>query len=71
MTGRGQRPAWTALIEEEFGDDIMGDATSTWTSRARATRRATASRIGLTGKFLPFKYYGATGNALAYGLTEE
>jgi cyanate lyase len=26
---------------------------------------------GMTGKFLPFKYYGAMGNALAYGLKEE
>jgi hypothetical protein len=25
----------------------------------------------MTGKFLPYKYYGATGNALAYGLIEE
>jgi len=25
----------------------------------------------MTGKFLPFKYYGATGNALAHGLKEE
>jgi hypothetical protein len=25
----------------------------------------------MTGKFLPFKYYGATGNALPYGLKEE
>jgi cyanate lyase len=28
-------------------------------------------KIGLTGKFLPFKYYGPTGNAQAYGLKEE
>ena len=28
-------------------------------------------RIAMTGKFLPFKYYGATGNALAVGLKEE
>jgi cyanate lyase len=27
--------------------------------------------IGMTGKFLPFKYDGATGNAQAYGLKEE
>ena len=27
-------------------------------------------KIGMTGKFLPFKYYGSTGNALAYGLKE-
>jgi len=25
----------------------------------------------MSGKFLPFKYYGATGNELAYGLKEE
>ena len=28
-------------------------------------------KINMTGKFLPFKYYGATGNALAYGLKED
>jgi len=37
-------PAWKALIEEEFGDGIMGEATSTWRSSASPTRRATASR---------------------------
>jgi cyanate lyase len=29
------------------------------------------SRNGMSGKFLPYKYYGATGNALAYGLKKE
>ena len=28
-------------------------------------------KITLSGKFLPFKYYGATGNAQAYGYKEE
>jgi cyanate lyase len=28
-------------------------------------------KIVMSGKFLPYKYYGATGNALAYGLKEE
>ena len=28
-------------------------------------------KITMSGKFLPFKYYGATGNALGYGLKEE
>jgi cyanate lyase len=27
--------------------------------------------IGLSGKFLPFKYYDAKGNELAYELKEE
>jgi cyanate lyase len=28
-------------------------------------------KITMSGKFLPFKYYGATGNAQAYGFKEE
>ena len=28
-------------------------------------------KIGMSGKFLPFKYYGATGNVLTYGTKEE
>ncbi len=28
-------------------------------------------KLAMTGKFLPFKYYGATGNAQAYGYKEE
>jgi hypothetical protein len=46
---------------------------------ARTTERRSFSgnpkgdsvKITMSGKFLPFKYYGATGNALAYGLKEE
>jgi cyanate lyase len=28
-------------------------------------------KITMSGKFLPFKYYGATGNAQQYGYKEE
>lgn len=28
-------------------------------------------QIGMTSKFLPFKFYGATGNEQAYGYNEE
>jgi cyanate lyase len=28
-------------------------------------------KITMSGKFLPFKYYGSTGDAMAYGLKEE
>jgi cyanate lyase len=28
-------------------------------------------RLTMSGKFLPFKYYGATGNEQAYGYKEE
>ena len=37
----------------------------------RPTRRATACKIAMTGKFLPFKYYGAKGNEQALGYKEE
>jgi cyanate lyase len=52
-----------------------------WVSRGRHVthraldRQADPKRdrvtLSMTGKFLPFKYYGATGNELAYGLKEE
>jgi len=28
-------------------------------------------KLGMTGKFLPFKYYGAKGNEIGYGVKEE
>ena len=28
-------------------------------------------KISMSGKFLPFKYYGAKGNAQAYGYEDE
>ena len=28
-------------------------------------------KLGMTGKFVPFKYYGAKGNEIAYGLKED
>src|SRR5208282_4519085 len=64
-------PAWKALIEEEFGDGIMSAIDFDMTIDREADPKGDRVKIGMTGKFLPFKYYGATGNALAYGLKEE
>src|SRR5262249_32616618 len=64
-------PAWKALIEEEFGDGIMSAIDFDMTIERQPDPKGDRVRIGMTGKFLPFKYYGATGNALAYGLKEE
>jgi len=53
-------PAWKALIEEEFGDGIMSGSTSTllWSAlRTQGDRR----QDHMSGKFLPYKYYGASG----------
>ena len=63
-------PAWKALIEEEFGDGIMSAIDFDMTIERQPDPKGDRVRIGMTGKFLPFKYYGAPGNALAYGLKE-
>src|SRR5690606_6147665 len=64
-------PAWKALIEEEFGDGIMSAIDFDMTMERVADPKGDRVKIGMTGKFLPYKYYGATGNAQAYGFKEE
>ena len=64
-------PAWKALIEEEFGDGIMSAIDFDMVMERVADPKGDRVKITMTGKFLPFKYYGATGNNLAYGLKEE
>jgi cyanate lyase len=64
-------PAWKALIEEEFGDGIMSAIDFDMTMERQADPKGDRVKIGMTGKFLPFKYYGATGNAQALGYKEE
>lgn len=64
-------PAWKALIEEEFGDGIMSAIDFDMTIDRQPDPKGDRVKIGMTGKFLPFKYYGAAGNSLAYGLKEE
>ena len=64
-------PAWKALIEEEFGDGIMSAIDFDMMIERQPDPKGDRVKVGMTGKFLPFKYYGATGNALAYGLKEE
>ena len=64
-------PAWKALIEEEFGDGIMSAIDFDMQIERQADAKGDRVKIAMTGKFLPFKYYGATGNAQAYGYKEE
>src|ERR1041385_8095776 len=63
--------AWKELIQEEFGDGIMSAIDFDMTIERLPDPKGDRVKIGMTGKFLPFKYYGATGNALAYGLKED
>ena len=64
-------PALKVLIEEEFGDGIMSAIDFDLQMERQADPKGDRVRLSMSGKFLPFKYYGATGNAQAYGYKEE
>jgi cyanate lyase len=64
-------PAWKALIEEEFGDGIMSAIDFDMAMERVANPKGDRVKITMSGKFLPFKYYGATGNVPEYGFKEE
>jgi cyanate lyase len=64
-------PAMKLLIEEEFGDGIMSAIDFDMTIDRQADPKGDRVKLSMTGKFLPFKYYGAKGNEQAYGFKEE
>jgi cyanate lyase len=64
-------PALKALIEEEFGDGIMSAIDFDLGLERQADPRGDRVKLTMSGKFLPSKYYGATGNVPAYGYREE
>src|SRR5262252_2263564 len=64
-------PALKALIEEEFGDGIMSAIDFDMEISRQSDPKGDRVRIAMSGKFLPYKYYGATGNNLQYGLKEQ
>ena len=63
--------AWKALIEEEFGDGIMSAIDFDMQIERLPDPKGDRVKIGISGKFLPFKYYGASGNVPEYGFKEE
>jgi cyanate lyase len=64
-------PALKALIEEEFGDGIMSAIDFDLQLERQPDPRGDRVKITMTGKFLPYKYYGASGNVPQYGYKEE
>ncbi|MDB5566111.1 MAG: hypothetical protein JWP84_2677 [Tardiphaga sp.] len=64
-------PAWKALIEEEFGDGIMSAIDFDMAMVRVANPKGDRVQFTMSGKFLPYKYYGATGNNLEYGFKED
>ena len=64
-------PAWKALIEEEFGDGIMSAIDFNIAFEREPTPRGDRVRITMSGKFLPYKYYGNEQGIPDYGFKEE
>jgi cyanate lyase len=64
-------PAWKALIEEEFGDGIMSAIDFNIEFAREANPKGDRVKITMSGKFLPYKYYGAQQGVPEYGFKEE
>jgi cyanate lyase len=64
-------PALKALIEEEFGDGIMSAIDFDLELDRLANPNGDRVRLLMSGKFLPYKYYGAEQGLPEYGVKEE
>ncbi len=62
---------WKELIQEEFGDGIMSAIDFDMAIERLPDQKDDRVKITMSGKFLPYKYYGATGNVPQYGYKEE
>ena len=63
-------PAWKALIEEEFGDGIMSAIDFNIEMEREANPKGDRVRMVMSGKFLPYKYYGNEQGIPEYGVKE-
>jgi cyanate lyase len=63
-------PAWKALIEEEFGDGIMSAIDFDVEIERLPNPKGDRVKITMSGKFLPYKYYGNERDMPEYGLKE-
>ena len=61
-------PAWKALIEEEFGDGIMSAIDFDMDLERLPDEKGDRVKLSMSGKFLPYKYYGAEQGIPALGL---
>jgi cyanate lyase len=64
-------PAWKALIEEEFGDGIMSAIDFDVAIGREQNPKGDRVKITMSGKFLPFKYYGNEQGIPEAGFREE
>ena len=62
---------WKELIQEEFGDGIMSAIDFNIEFSREANPKGDRVKIGMSGKFLPYKYYGNQQGVPEYGFKEE
>lgn len=63
--------AWKALIEEEFGDGIMSAIDFDMQLERLPNPKGDRVKLTMTGKFLPYKYYGSEQGLPEYGFKED
>lgn len=63
-------PAIKAIIEEEFGDGIMSAIDFNMEFEREPNPKGDRVRVSMSGKFLPFKYYGNEQGIQEYGFKE-
>jgi cyanate lyase len=64
-------PAWKAMIEEEFGDGIMSAIDFNVEFARVAHEKGDRVQFTLSGKFLPYRYYGAEQGIAEFGYKED
>jgi cyanate lyase len=64
-------PALKALIEDEFGDGIMSAIDFDMQIERQPNPKGDRVKITMSGKFLPYKYYGNEEGIPDYGFKEE
>jgi cyanate lyase len=64
-------PAFKAIIEEEFGDGIMSAIDFEMNIERLANPKGDRVKIVMSGKFLPYKYYGAADGTPECGFKED
>ena len=62
---------WKELIQEEFGDGIMSAIDFEMTLEREPHERGDRVKMGFSGKFLPYRYFGAHQGTPEFGYSEE
>jgi len=67
----GLSKAEAAMLNEVFGDGIMSAIDFDMQIERLPNPKGDRVKVTMSGKFLPYKYYGNSGNVPEYGYKEE